>query len=364
MAEISAYTGKYNQFARQLLQKYYAENKDRNLVLSPFSILMLLGIAAAATAGNTKAEILRVLSDDLDCDEIANLLCKIQAVLTEGHALSSANAVCVQHTIEDTITPDYPVFLQAQFGGQLFSTPDIISSVNNWVKANTRGLIDKVANDSMKDMLACLINATAFEGKWTKHYTRNDIEYKEFSSSDGTTKEVAMIEDSEREYVENDSFTGFVKPYKNIDYAFMPLLPKKKSVASLNISLKKLDFTELYETRTQERVVVSLPEFKYSFHDDLTSYCKSLGINEIFSNLADFSPFSSARLKMDSIIHKARIEVDRNGTKAAAVTMGIVCAGCAPRFDYKIVELNRPFVYAIIHTKTGLPVFTGIVNKL
>jgi len=88
------------------------------------------------------------------------------------------------------------------------------------------------------------------------------------------------------------------------------------------------------------------------------------GINEIFSNLADFSPFSSARLKMDSIIHKARIEVDRNGTKAAAVTMDIVCAGCAPRFDYKIVELNRPFVYAIIHTKTGLPVFTGIVNKL
>ena len=247
MAEISAYTGKYNQFARQLLQKYYAENKDRNLVLSPFSILMLLGIAAAATAGNTRAEILRVLSDDLDCDEITNLLCKIQAVLTEGHALSSANAVCVQHTIEDTITPDYPVFLQAQFGGQLFSTPDIISSVNNWVKANTHGLIDKVANDSMKDMLACLINATAFEGKWTKHYTRNDIEYKEFSSSDGTTKEVAMIEDSEREYVENDSFTGFVKPYKNIDYAFMPLLPKKKSAASLNIALKKLDFTELYE---------------------------------------------------------------------------------------------------------------------
>ena len=325
---------------------------------------MLLGIAAAATAGNTRAEILRVLSDDLDCDEITNLLCKIQAVLTEGHALSSANAVCVHHTIEDTITPDYPVFLQTQFGGQLFSTPDIISSVNNWVKANTHGLIDKVANDSMKDMLACLINATAFEGKWTKHYTRNDIEYKEFSSSDGTTKEVAMIEDSEREYVENDSFTGFVKPYKNIDYAFMPLLPKKKSAASLNIALKKLDFTELYETRTQERVVVSLPEFKYSFDDDLTSFCKSLGINEIFSNLADFSPFSSARLKMDSIIHKARIEVDRNGTKAAAVTLDIVCAGCAPRFDYKIVELNRPFVYAIIHTKTGLPVFTGIVNKL
>ena len=364
MAEISAYTERYNLFAQQLLQKYYGERKDQNLVISPFSILMLLAIAADATAGDTSAEILSVLSDNLNHDEITSLLCKIQSALTEGHALSSANAVCIQHSIEDTVTPDYPAFLQAQFGGQLFSSRDIVSAVNKWVKENTHGLIDKVADDSMKDMLACLMNATAFEGKWTEHYTRDDIEYKDFTNSDGTTKEVAMIEDSEREYVESEAFTGFVKPYKNIDYAFMPLLPKKKSSTALKSALKKLNFTELYEARTQERVVMSLPEFKYSFSDDLTSFCRSLGINEIFSDHADFSPLSSAWLKMGSIIHKARIEVDRNGTKAADVTMGIVCAGCAPRFDYKIVELNRPFIYAIIHTKTGLPVFTGIVNKL
>ena len=73
---------------------------------------------------------------------------------------------------------------------------------------------------------------------------------------------------------------------------------------------------------------------------------------------------SSEWLKMAAIIHKARIEVDRHGTKAAAVTMGIVYAGAAPRFDYKIVELDRPFVYAIMHNETGLPVFTGVVNML
>lgn len=364
MAEISAYTGKYNQFTRQILQKFYVAKKDQNLVLSPFSILMLLAIAADATDGDTRTEILNVLSDDLDYDDCINLFCKLQSVLTEGHALSSANAVCVQHAIEDTITPDYPAFLQAQFRGQLFCTSNIVEAVNKWVKENTHGLIDKAADDSMKNMLACLMNATAFEGKWTKHYTRNDIEYKDFTSSDGSVRDVAMIEDTEREYVESESFTGFVKPYKNIDYSFMALLPKKKSASSLKTALGKLDFSELFEGRTEERVVISLPEFKNSFGEDLTSYCKSLGINKIFSDHADFSPLSSAWLKMDSIIHKARIEVDRNGTKAVAVTMGLVCAGCAPRFDFKIVELNRPFVYAIMHNGTGLPVFAGIVNKL
>lgn len=66
----------------------------------------------------------------------------------------------------------------------------------------------------------------------------------------------------------------------------------------------------------------------------------------------------------DAIIHKARIEADRKGTKAAAVTAMFAVAGCAPSFDLKNVELTRPFIYAIMHNETGLPVFTGIVNKL
>ena len=124
MADIRAYTEKYNDFARQLLWKYYEENNDQNIVMSPFSVLTLLVIAADATAGETRNEVLKALSEDLENDDIISLICKIQSVLTEGHALSSANAVCVQHSIKDTITPDYPDFLQTQFGGEFFSSPD------------------------------------------------------------------------------------------------------------------------------------------------------------------------------------------------------------------------------------------------
>ena len=68
---------------------------------------------------------------------------------------------------------------------------------------------------------------------------------------------------------------------------------------------------------------------------------------------------------MDAIIHKAHIEVDRKGTKVAAVSMGVVVCGCAPSLEeYKSVRLDRPFIYAIVHNLTGLPVFAGIVNHI
>ena len=69
-------------------------------------------------------------------------------------------------------------------------------------------------------------------------------------------------------------------------------------------------------------------------------------------------------IKADGIIHKAHIEVDRKGTKAAAVTATVMPAGCAPDLDIPSVRLDRPFVYAIMHNETGLPIIAGIVNKL
>ena len=141
----------------------------------------MLAIAADATAGNTRDEIAGVLSSEMNYEETLSVLKEIQKAFAEDAAFSSANAVCVNNKIEKSIIPTYAAHIQEQFGGELFSSSDIVSDVNAWVKKNTRGMIDKVADDSMRNMLACLMNATAFDGKWTKHYTRNDIDYKEFS---------------------------------------------------------------------------------------------------------------------------------------------------------------------------------------
>jgi len=227
-------------------------------------------------------------------------------------------------------------------------------------------MIEKIADENMRNMLACLMNAICFEVEWAEKYEEDDItEGDEFTNADGSTSEVTMLRSEEPYYIENDMFTGFIKPYKGLEYSFMALLPKDESAESLKASLSSTDFSKLFDSKQDFDVNVTMPEFKYDFSDDLTEYLESLGILKIFSTSADFSPMTDEWLKADGIIHKAHIELDRKGTKAAAASAMVMITGFAPDFArIKYVRLDRPFIYAIMHNDSGLPVFTGIVNKL
>nr|MBQ4454639.1 hypothetical protein [Clostridia bacterium] len=142
------------------------------------------------------------------------------------------------------------------------------------------------------------------------------------------------------------------------------MLPKKKGNLSLRNSLNDLDISAIFQNRISTKVLVNMPEFRFDFFEDLTEYLRNLGMEKIFTPGADFSPMTDEWIKADGIIHKTRIKVDRKGTKAAAVTAIVMFAGCAPDFDIPSVRLDRPFVYAIMHNKTGLPIFAGITSRI
>ncbi len=361
---IEEYTGKYNEITRTLMERFAEVKKGENIVLSPMSVIMLLGILADAVAGKTRDEIVRIIGDGFSYEELMTILKQFQKETSESGLLMSSNAVCVKDTIKESIKDGYEERLKESFDGRLFLSSDIVRDVNVWVKEKTNGMIENVADESMNQMLACLINAIAFCAEWMEEYGEDDIHEDDFNNADGTVSGVQMLESSEDTYIEDDFFTGFMKPYKNEKYAFMALLPKKKSASFLLSAVKQIDFSKLFDVASSGTVYVTMPEFKYDFGKDLTALCKEMGIHTVFTPEADFSPMSNEWLKVDSIIHKAHIEVDRQGTKAAAVTMAVVVAGCAPDFDnIKEVRLDRPFVYAIMDTETGLPVFTGIYNS-
>ena len=358
---------RYNAFTSDLMQRYIKSRKGENVILSPLSILALLSIASDATAGETSAEIKMFLDNGEASPDFGAWLLDIQKSFSSSKVISIANAVCIQKKISESIRPEFIEKLRNDYAGELFASEDIVSAVNKWVRKATNGMIDQIAEDSMKDMLTCLLNAVSFEAKWREEYEENDIYDDEFTDADGNVKEVPFLHSSEQYYIEDDSFPGFTRPYKDTGFVFMALLPKKKRSQSFLVrALKDTNLTDLYQSRTdQYDLSVSMPEFESSFNDDLTAFCREVGIEKVFTEEADFTPMSSEWLKADSIIHKARIEVNRQGTKASAVSAMVVVAGCAPDFDrMKYVELNRPFLYAIVHEETGLPVFTGILNRL
>lgn len=361
--EIKEYIGKYNEITGNLLENFLKTKEGENIVFSPMSVIMLLGIAADAVDGKTRDEIINVLCEDPFYEDCLTVLRDIQKALTESGSLMLSNAVCVKENIYTSITEGYEERLKENFNGKLFSSDDIVREVNAWVSEKTKGMIENAADDSMNQMLACLMNVIAFDAEWMEGYEEDDIHEGNFNNADGTISEVQMMESSEDTYIEDDFFTGFVKPYRDENYAFIALLPKKKKSPSfLRRVAKQVDFSRLMQGVTYSTVYVIMPEFKYDFGEDLTGLCKEFGINMLFTPDADFSHMSKEWLKVDSIIHKAHIEVNRKGTKAAAVTMAYVVAGCAPSMDFKTVCLDRPFMYAIMNTKIGLPVFTGIYN--
>ena len=174
-----------------------------------------------------------------------------------------------------------------------------------------------------------------------------------------------MLKSSENTYIEDDFFTGFVKPYKGEKYSFMALLPKKEGIEFFDESLQKINFIKLLKSRTNYEVHVSMPEFKYSCKNSLIDFCKELGMKTVFSRDADFSSFSTEKIRISEMFQKAYIEVNRKGTRAAAVTCCAVAITALPtKSEFKIVTLDRPFTYAIIHNETGLPVFVGTVKRI
>lgn len=354
---------KYNDLARIVLKHYVKTRKGENIVLSPMSILILMAMVADSVDGPARDEIIEVLGDGFTLDEIKQIIREIQSDITDSDSMISANAVCVNNSLKHTITKGYEEEMKEVFDSSLFTSSDLITDVNSWVKDNTRGYIDKIADDTMKDMVACFLNAIAFESEWRKKYSEDDIYEDEFHNFDGTISEVEMLHSKEKRYVEDECFKGFIKSYKDEKYSFMALLPKRDSTAMLIRGLKQVDFPKLVKSLQYCDVHVIMPEFKCDSDSGLTEYFEEQGINTLFSQHADFSPMSSEWLEVSSVIHKAHIQVDRMGTKAAAVSMAVVCAGCAP-MDIKSIYLDRPFVYAIIDNDTSLPVFAGVLNHV
>ena len=362
--DIKDYSSRYNELTGKFLQNMFLEADGGNVVMSPFSILMLLGIASQSTSGVTRDEIKEFFGHNCTFDEIICMLLNLQNNLSSYDSFISSNVVCINEILKESVNPAYKNEL-SKFGGELFCSKNIVDDINQCVKKYTRGLIKNIADDSIKDMIACLLNAVAFEAQWQDPYDEEcDIYQDVFHNSNRTESSVQMLCSTENYYIEDDNYTGFIRPYKDFEYSFMALLPKRRGQLYIENVLGCTDFTNLYKGMQPNKVNVRIPEFQYEYTKELKDLCIEVGISTIFSLGADFSPMVTGKLRLDSIRHKARIEVDRKGTKAAAVTIGCAVPGAAfSHEECKTIHLDRPFVYAIMDDRTDLPVFVGVMNK-
>ncbi len=354
-----------SSFAAELFKDNYS--KGKTTLVSPLSVLTVLALVQNGAQGNTLAQLEQALGG-LDRDTLNAYMRAYCDFLTESDELKIANSVWTDSSAEAK-----RAFLQKavdSYSAQLFSAPlsdpKTVESINSWVKKNTDGMIPKIIEKADRYAVMMLVNAIAFDAKWETPYKRSDIEKLEFTSYSGSKKKTDFMCSTENVYLKDGGAVGFMKPYKNGRFAFAALLPDENTgiddyVASLSGDKLMKIFSS---AKRGNEVNVKMPKFRAEYSTQLIDTLKKMGVKDAFdSKTADFSSLIENRdAYIATVVHKTFIEVDENGTRAAASTL--VGADTMSLMEPYSVCLNRPFVYMIVDTETNLPLFIGVQTEI
>lgn len=367
----------YRRFSLDLLNQTIKDaDGEGNVMVSPASVMMALDMVAAGAKGDTLKQLTDIFAKGqgpLDQQAYAAaLMDKING--SKDVDFTCANAVWNnEKLLGDGINTRYVDYIKetflAEYKAEAFGK-DTADEINKWADEHTKHMISEIVKDIDPYTAMILVNAICFDGKWETEYEDYQVKTGKFTKADGSTQNVMFLSDETRDYFETDKATGFMKAYKGGEYAFLAILPKDGSI-SANAFAK--DFTaEDYEkfiksASTEWDVYSKMPEFKSDFELTMNDTLKTLGAGDVFDeNKADLSGIAGepGDLFVSKVIHKTHIEVDRNGTKAAAVSAVSVEVASAEPPEFKTVNCDRPFVYAIVDVKTMTPIFIGTVNEV
>lgn len=354
-----------SSFAAELFKDNYS--KGKTTLVSPLSVLTALALVQNGTQGDTLAQLEQALGG-LDRDTLNAYMRAYCDFLTESDELKIANSVWTDSSAE--AKRDFLQKAVDSYSAQIFSAPlsskKTVSSINSWVKKNTDGMIPKIIENADRDAVMMLINAVAFEAKWETPYTNDDIEKLEFNSYSGKSKKTEFMCSTESVYLSDSDAVGFMKPYENGRFAFVALLPNEDvNIDDYIASLSGEKLMKIFSSaKKNEEVDVKMPKFKAEYSTQLIDTLKKMGVKDAFdSKTADFSSLIENRdAYIATVVHKTFIEVDENGTRAAASTL--VGADTMSLMEPYSVCLNRPFVYMIVDTETNLPLFIGVQTEI
>ena len=368
----------YRNYCFDLFSQTVKDNGGNgNLMISPASVMMALDMVAAGS----KEESLQQLTDLFAAGQgpltqqayAAKLMDTINSA--ENVEFSCANAVWSnKKLLGDKVNSEYIDYIQKTFDAEYnLSNFDkkTVEEINDWVDKKTNHMIDKIINKLDDATVMVLVNAIAFEGKWYKPYNPSQIRDGEFRSVGGT-QTASFLYCNESVYFETEKATGFLKYYAGRDYAFLVILPVDDKI-SANEFAKNFtaeDYEKFIKSATNDyKVQTMMPEFSYDYEVTLNNTIENMGCNNIFyPKSADLSGIvgNKGDIYVSQIVHKTHIEVNSEGTKAAAATAVSNLAGAAKpeEQEIRVVECDRPFVYAIVDTKTKTPIFIGTVNEI
>ena len=347
-----------------------AEASGKNVMFSPTSLNFALGMIAEGAKGETK----EILDDYLGTNDFAayakEYLDKINAYNTEDEsygyqskvkiadAVWVDNGLTLQEKFKNTVSDSFGAEVEAVDFSAAEKTCDVI---NSWCDKNTEGLIPKIITpDLINDNTGlCLTNSLYFESGWSgEPWNVSDTE-----ESFGEKEKTKYMTCTGDRYYENDKATAFGRDYAN-GLSFIGILPNDEG----DFNLEDLDIGGLLKSNPEyDEVDCKMPKLNFETSTVLNDMLSSLRLDNLFSSNADFSGIADQNVNVDTILQKTKLELDENGTKAAAVTAVTMECMSAPVENepiIKTVELTRPFAFLIYDRSNDEILFIGKVISI
>jgi serpin B len=360
-------------FAFDLLKQIAGEQPGKNIFISPFSVSTVLQMVANGAAGDTKAEMQRVLKTTGLPAGMLNAAGKdlYQSLNSQTNViLNLANAIWYKEGfhLKPGFVTDNKNFFSAKLAGVDFAKPESAQTINDWADTSTHGKIKQVVQWPFPPLTRVILaNAIYFKGKWDRPFDKQSTKDHAFDVlPGGTSKQVpTMWQHGHFNYQQGDGFQAVRLPYagKRLQmYLFLPDTNSSptKLLADLNADTWRDKILPKFQDKEG---TLALPRFKLDYDVRLNDPLKALGMRQAFAVDADFSAMAEEPLFVSEVKQKSFVEVNEEGTEAAAVTTVTMHAQAVfrPEKPFEMI-VDRPFLFVIGDDQTRSILFLGVVH--
>lgn len=367
-AEACLVSAANTEFGFNLFRQLHQDAPDDNIFISPLSVATALSMAVNGAEGQTRADMMATLEQNGLSLEQANegfkQLLALLPVLDPEVQLLLANSIWYRQGF-----PAKDAFLAVNrdyFGSEVseldFADPQARVAINSWVKDNTNGLIESIVDGPIaSNVVMYLINAVYFKGAWRHPFDPDFTHPTEFMLENETVAEVDMMNWGQGflPYFETELFQAIDLAYADSAFTMSVFLPKTGYTVDDVISeMNNANWASWTQSFTYQELFFFFPKFKMQYEKSLVKALTDLGMGIAFApGLADFTGIADAALNIDEVKHKAVIEVNEEGSEAAAVTSVVIVETSLPQIP--AMNVNKPFVFAIRDAQTNGILFLG-----
>ncbi|WP_103666332.1 serpin family protein [Pseudanabaena sp. BC1403] len=361
-----------HRFSFNLFDRIAKKQINKNIFISPLSISLALSMTYNGASGETQSAMSRTLEvQGIAIGEVNNFNRILQESLLNsdnGTEISIANSLWANKDfpLKQSFVDNTKTYYQAKLSNLDFSDVNAATIINDWVKQKTKGKISKIIEETDSSTTIILVNAIYFKSGWRKPFNKSNTKPKPFTLDNGTKiQHPAMSQTEFYPYLDTPEFQAVKLPYRSTRYSMDIFLPKSTSNLTVFQKLLTAKNWQVWSDKFEKReVFIQLPSFKIEYGIDLINTLQNMGMQIAFRSDADFSNLSAERAFINEVKHKTFVDVNEQGTEAAAVTsVGMTRGLNSPDSESAQMIIDRPFFFAISDRQTGTILFMGAIKN-